>query len=80
MMMMMSITDNAMTVIVESKLDKISNERIIWTTKVGEIAKKVQERRSKLYGHVMRREDHYVRRRAVEMKVQERRKRGRHKR
>ena len=30
-----------------TKLDKIRNERIRWTTKVGEITKKVQERRLK---------------------------------
>ena len=50
------------------------------TTKVGEITKKVQERRLKWYGHVMRREEHYVGRRAMVMKVQGRRKRGRPKR
>ena len=38
-----------------TKLDEIRNERIK-TTKVGEIARKVQERRLKWYGHVMRRE------------------------
>ena len=32
------------------------------------------------YGHVMRREEHYVGRRAIEMKVHGRRKRGRPKR
>ena len=47
---------------------------------MGEIAKKVQERRLRWYGHVMRREEHYVGRRAMEMKVQGRRKRGRPKR
>ena len=36
---------------------------------VGERAKKVQERRFKWYGHVMRREEHYVGRRVMEMKV-----------
>ena len=47
-------------------------------TKVGGgITKKVQERRLKWYGHVMRRGEHYVGRRAIEMKVQGRRKRGR---
>ena len=60
-----------------TKLDKIRNERIRRTTKVGEITKKVQERRLKWYGHVMRREEHYVGRREMEMKVQWRRKRGR---
>ena len=53
-----------------TKLDKIRNERIRGTTKVGEITKKVQERRLKWYGHVMRREEHYVGRRAMVMKVQ----------
>ena len=37
---------------------------------MGEIAKKLQERRLNWYGHVMRRGDHYVERRAMEMKVQ----------
>ena len=63
-----------------TKLDKIRNERIRGTTKVGEITKKVQERMLKWYGHVMRREEHYVGRRALVMKVQGRRKRGRPKR
>ena len=48
--------------------------------KVGEIAKKVQERRLKLYGNVMRREEHYVGRRAIEMKIKGRKKIRRHKR
>ena len=43
-----------------TKLDKIRNERIRGTTKGGEITKKVQERRLNWYGHVMRREEHYV--------------------
>ena len=34
---------------------KIRNERIRGTTKAGGITKKVQERRMKWYGHVMRR-------------------------
>ena len=45
-----------------------------------EIAKKVKESRLKWYGNVMRREDHYVGRRAMEIKVQGRRKRRRPKR
>ena len=53
-----------------TKLDKIRNERIRGTTKVGEITKKVQGKRLKWYGHVMRREEHYVGRRAMIMKVQ----------
>ncbi len=57
------------------KLDKIRNEIIRGTTKVGEITKKVQEMKLKWYGHVMKREEYYVGRRAMEMKVQGRRKR-----
>ena len=63
-----------------TKLDKIRNERIRGTTEVGEITKKVQERRLEWYGHVMRREEQYVGRSAMVMKVQGRRKRGRPKR
>ena len=40
-----------------TKLDKIRNERIRGTTKVGENTKKVQERMLKWYGHVMRRKE-----------------------
>ena len=43
-----------------TKLDRIMNERIRGTTKVGEISKKLQESRLKWYGHVLRREDEYV--------------------
>ena len=39
-----------------TKLDKIRNERIWWTTKEGEIANEVQERRLKWHGQVMRSE------------------------
>ena len=42
---------------VVTKLDRIRNERLGGTTKVGEISKKVQESRLKWYGHVLRRED-----------------------
>ena len=45
------------------------NERIRGTTKVGEISRKVQESRLKWYGHVLRREDEYVGKRVMVMKV-----------
>ena len=48
-----------------TKLDNIRNKIIRGPSKVGEIAKNVQGRRVKWYGHVMRREDHYVGRRAM---------------
>ena len=50
-----------------TKLDRIRNERIRGTTKVGEISKKVQESRLKWYGHVLRREDEYVGKRVMAM-------------
>ena len=37
--------------------DRIRNERIRGTVKVGEISKKVQECRLKWYGHVMRKKE-----------------------
>ena len=63
-----------------TKLDKIRNESIRGTTKVGENTKKVQEIMLKWYGHVMRRKEHYVGRSAMVMKVQGIRRRGRPKR
>ena len=59
-----------------TNLDRIRNERIRGTTKVGEISKKVQESRLKWYGHVLRREDEYV----MAMEVPGKRRRGRPKR
>ena len=37
-----------------TRLDKIRNDKIRESTKVGEISKKVQERRMRWYGHVIR--------------------------
>ena len=59
---------------------EIENERIRGTTKVGEISKNVQESRLKWYGHVLRREEEYVRKRVMAMEVQGKRTRGRPKR
>ena len=63
-----------------TKLDKIRNERIRGTTKVGEIQRKSRKGFFKWHGYVMRTEEHYVGRRAIEMKVHLRRNRGRPKR
>ena len=52
-----------------TKLDRIRNERIRGTTKVGEISKKVQESRLKSYGHVLRRENEYVGKRLMATEV-----------
>ena len=63
-----------------TKLDRIRNERIRVTTKVGEISNKVQESRLKWYGHVLRREEEYVGMRLMVMEVPGKRRRGRPKR
>ena len=55
---------------VVTRLDKIRNEKIRGSTEVGEIPKKVQERRMRWYGHVMRRDEEYVGKRAVGREVQ----------
>ena len=52
-----------------TKMNRIRNERIRGTTKVGEISKKVQESRLKWYGHVSRREDEYVGKSVMGMEV-----------
>ena len=62
-----------------TKLDRIRNERIRGTMKVGEISKKVQESRLKWYGHGLRREE-YVGKRVMVMEVPGKRRRGRPKR
>ena len=64
----------------DTKLDKIRNERIRESPKVGEIAMKVQERRRNWCGHMMRKEGHNLGRRMMEMDFQVRRKRRRAKR
>ena len=48
-----------------TKLDRIKNEIIRGTTKVGEISKIVQESRLKWYGHVLRRSYEYVGKRVM---------------
>ena len=63
-----------------TKMDRIRNESIRGTTKVGEISKKVQESRLKWYGHVSRREDEYVGKRVMGMEVPGKIRRGRPKR
>ena len=59
-----------------TRKDRIRNEKIRGTVKVGEISKKMQERRLNWYGHVMRRDDNYVGRRVLAMEVPGKRKRG----
>ena len=63
-----------------TKLDRIRNEIIRGTTKVGEIAKKVQESRLKWYWQVLKREYEYVGNRVMAMEVLGNKWRGRPKR
>lgn len=60
--------------------DKIRNEYIRGSMKVGKASEKIHEARLRWYGHVMRREDEYVGKKLMKMKPQGRRKRGRPKR
>ena len=58
------------------KRDKIRNEIVRVQRKWGNIVMEVQEMRLKWHGHVMRRDEPYVGRRAMEIKVQGSRQRG----
>ena len=57
-----------------TKRNRIRNERIRGTTKLGEISTRVQERRLKWYGYVMRMGEEYVGKIVMMMDVEGRRK------
>ena len=57
--------------------DRIRNERIRGTVKVGNIGKKIQESRLRWFGHVQRRNEEYVGKRVEKLEVGGRRRRGR---
>ena len=48
-----------------TRKDKIRNERVSGTTTIAQSSKKITERRLKLYGHVVRREEEHVVRRVM---------------
>ena len=56
---------------------KIRNKHIRSTVKVERLGMKMREGRLRWYGHVMRRDQEYVRRKMIEMELQGKRKRGR---
>ena len=60
-----------------TRLDNIKDEVIRNRAGVNEIGDKIRQGRVKWYGHVMRREDEYVGRQAMEMEVKGQRGRGR---
>ena len=63
-----------------TRKDKIRNEYIRGTVKVERLVMKMREGRLRWYGYVMRRDQEYVGRRAIEMVLPGKRKRGRPKR
>ena len=60
-----------------TRMDRIRIEIVRRTTRVGETSKKVHERRLKWYGHVMRRDEEYVRKKVMRMDLEGRRRKGR---
>ena len=52
-----------------TEMDRLRNERIRATTRMGEIPKKVQERRFNWYGYVKRNDEEYVGERVMWMGV-----------
>ena len=63
-----------------TRKDRIKNEHVRGTVKVGQISRKVRESRLRWYGHVKRGEDAYVGRRVLEMELPGKMKVGRPKR
>ena len=63
-----------------TRKDKIRNEYNRSTVKVERLGMKMREGRLRWYGHVMRRDQEYVGRKMMEMKLPRKRKRGRPKR
>ena len=53
-------------------MDRIANERFRGIPKVGELSKKVLERKLKWYGRVMGRDEEYVVKRVMSMHMEER--------
>ena len=60
--------------------DKIRNEYIRSTVKVERLGMKMREGRKRWYGHVMRRDQEYVRRKMMEIELPGKKRRGRPKR
>ena len=65
---------------VVTRKDKIRNEYFRSTVKVKRFEMKMRESRLRWYGHVMKRDQEYVERKMMEMKLPGKRKRGRPKR
>ena len=60
-----------------TKMDKIRNDYIRGSVKVGQISEKIKERRLQWFGHIMRRDEDYVGKRIMSTEVEGTRRRGR---
>ena len=63
-----------------TRMDKIRNEYIRGTAQVGQFGEKTREARLRWYGHVLRKDDGYIGRRVLRMKLPGKKKWGRPKR
>ncbi|XP_068206233.1 uncharacterized protein [Palaemon carinicauda] len=63
-----------------TRLDKVSSDLVMETTRITDVSKEIQEKRLHRFGHVMRGDQEYVGRRLLEMDVPGRRRMGRPKR
>ena len=58
-------------------MDKKENRDIRERMKVTELHKKIQEKRLRWYGHILRRDEYHVTRKSMDLRVEGKRKRGR---
>ncbi|KAI5715080.1 hypothetical protein M8J77_010243 [Diaphorina citri] len=60
-----------------TRMDRIRNEYIRGSVKVGPIGKKIQESRMRWFGHLERRDEDYIGKQIEKLEIRGRRKRGR---
>ena len=60
-----------------TRMDKIRNEYVRWTSHVGRFGEKTRKARLRWYGHVRRKDNGYIERRTLRMELPGKRKRGR---
>ena len=63
-----------------TRVDRVRNDHVRGTMKVGRISDKIKETRLRWYGNVMRRDNEYVGKRMLRLEILGKRKRGRPKR
>uniref|UniRef100_A0A8D8XLX2 Endonuclease-reverse transcriptase n=1 Tax=Cacopsylla melanoneura TaxID=428564 RepID=A0A8D8XLX2_9HEMI len=60
-----------------TRKDRVRNEKIRETVKVGPLGKKIQESRMRWFGHVERRDESYIGKQVEKLVIEGKRKRGR---